>query len=287
MGPEKKILLIETDPRVAGDIAESLAGEGAFPVELRRVASLAEAADASEAERFDLLLLDLAVLTEARPRDVLLFNHRAPLVTFLADRAAGQSFGPQGRGLAEVRQAVTAALTQGEPDPRELRRSLYDSFTGLPTQALLLDLLNQALARAQRSGLFVALVPFKLYGLENLTARFGPAEAETIYKGLLRRLAESLRASDVVASLGGADFAILMEVRNGYGDAVLVAERVREIMSDRFDFEAGSVDVTMTIQGPVMCDAEVDDLEPLLRDAAAAFPAPAVGRLGTASIPAA
>ena len=126
------------------------------------------------------------------------------------------------------------------------------------------------MARAKRSGLFVALVPFTLEGLEDCEDRFDLAKVEKIYKALLGRLTGSLRSSDVVAHFGGTDFAILMEVRNGYDDAVLVAERVREIMTDGFVFGEALLEITMSLSGPVLCEAPIDDLAPLLRQAEAA-----------------
>ena len=61
-----------------------------------------------------------------------------------------------------------------------------------------------------------------------------------------------------------------MEVRNGYDDAVLVAERVREIMTDGFVFGEALLEITMSLSGPVLCEAPIDDLAPLLRQAEAA-----------------
>ena len=273
MRSSRKILLVADDPDLVHRITESLTrdrlSEAPGPtLDIRDLPSLAEAAAACDAQAWDLLLLDLDVLSAgdsdrasdgARAPEALLLDHRAPLVGF---RGGGD--------LAGLREAVTAGLARGTQDPRGLRRALYDDFTGLPTQALLIDLVNQAVARAKRSGLYVALVPFTLKGLRDCEERFEPAKVEKIYKSLLGRLTGSLRSSDVVAHFGGAEFAILMEIRNGYDDAVLVAERIREIMTDSFVFGEVVLDITMTLRGPVLCEAAIEDLEPLLRQAGSA-----------------
>ena len=266
MRRSRKILLVAIDPNRIRRVTESLTqgprSENPEPaLDIRNLPSLAEAAAACEAQDWDLLLLDLDALaaSDPTPSEAFLLDHRASLVVFRG-----------GEDLAGLRQAVSSALARRRVDTQGLRRALYDDFTGLPTQTLLVDLVNQAVARAKRSGLYVALVPFTLHGLEDCEDRFERAEVEKIYKALLGRLTGSLRSSDVVAHFGGTDFAILMEIRNGYEDAVLVAERIREIMTDRFVFGEGVLDITMTLRGPLLCDSAIEDLESLLRQAESA-----------------
>ncbi len=262
----RKILLIATDPDLVGRITECLTQDplsraSGPTLDVRSLPSLAEAAEACEKQDFDLLVLDLEALAETQPdpaaaSEALLLDLRAPMVAFRG-----------GEELDGLRQAVASALARRPLDTQNVRRALYDDFTGLPTQTLLIDLVNQAVARAKRSGLYVALLPFTLRGLEDCEDRFELAKVEKIYKALLGRLIGCLRSSDVVAHFGGADFAILMEVRNGVEDAVLVAERVREIMTDSFVFGDAMLEIAMDLRGPVLCEAEVDDLAALLEQA--------------------
>ena len=157
----RKILLVANDPDLVRRITECLSHDplsrasGPAPA-VCNLPSLAEAAEACEAQTFDLLLLDLGVLAASTPvqaeaPEALLLDLRAPLVAF--------------RGtddLDGIRQAVGSALARKPVDTQTVRRALYDDFTGLPTQTLLIDLVNQAVARAKRSGLYVALVPFRV-----------------------------------------------------------------------------------------------------------------------------
>ncbi len=262
MEKAKTVLLVAADRELGEGIADRLAVEVRAPLDLRTVESLDAATRAGGSVPFDLLLLDQAVLAGEGQPSVALIDLKGPLIVF-----QGAEQAPDSRPWADLKQAVGAALVHKLPDRESLRRVLYDEHTGLPTEVLLIDLLNAAVARARRSGLHVALVPFRLAGLEDLEGRFGEKRAEKIFKFLLRHLASCLRSSDIVAYLGGADYAILMEVRNGHDDAVLVAERVREIMSGDFAIEGASVEVAMTIRGPIMCEAEVEDLAQLLRQA--------------------
>ena len=262
----RKILLIATDRDLVGRITECLTQDplsraSGPTLDVCSLSSLAEAAEACEAQDFDLLVLDLNALATKNPdqaaaSEALLLDLRAPLVAFRG-----------GEELDGLRQAVASALARQPLDSQNVRRALYDDFTGLPTQTLLIDLVNQAVARAKRSGLYVALVPFTLRGLEDCEERCELAKVEKIYKALLGRLIGCLRTSDVVAHFGGTDFAILMEVRNGFEDAVLVAERVREIMTDSFVFGEVMLDIAMDLRGPVLCEAEIEDLAALLQQA--------------------
>lgn len=274
MEKAKTVLLVAADQALGGSIADRLAVEVRAPLDLRTVESLEAATLAGGGQPFDLLLLDQTALAGEAQSSIALIDLKGPLIVFRGAELAGQA--PDSQPWVDLRQAVATALVQKLPDRESLRRVLYDEHTGLPTEVLLIDLLNAAVARARRSGLHVALVPFRLEGLEDLDGRFGEKRAEKIFKFLLRHLASCLRSSDIVAYLGGADYAILMEVRNGHGDAVLVAERVREIMTGGFAIEGASLEVAMTIRGPIMCDAEIENLAQLLRQAdSEADPAPA------------
>lgn len=265
MEKAKTVLLVAADRELGEAIAGRLAVEVRAPLDLCTVDSLDAATRAGGSVPFELLLLDQAVLAGEGQPSVALIDLKGPLIVFQGAELAGQA--PDSRPWADLKQAVGAALVHKLPDRESLRRVLYDEHTGLPTEVLLIDLLNAAVARARRSGLHVALVPFRLAGLDDLEGRFGEKRAEKIFKFLLRHLASCLRSSDIVAYLGGADYAILMEVRNGHDDAVLVAERVREIMSGDFAIEGASLEVAMTIRGPIMCEAETEDLGQLLRQA--------------------
>ena len=265
MEKAKTVLLVVDDHELGSGIAERLAAEVRAPLDLRSVASLEAAVQSNGGEPYDLLLLEQSTLAGGAQPAVALIDLKGPLIVFQGAELAGQRF--ESAPWSDLKQAVAAALVSKLPDRESLRRVLYDEHTGLPTEILLVDLLNAAVARAARSGLHVALVPFHLGGLEDLEGRFGEKRAEKIFKFLLRHLTGCLRNSDIVAYLGGSDYAILMEVRTGHGDAVLVAERLREIMTGGFAIEGASLEVVMTIRGPVMCEAEVEDLSQFLLQA--------------------
>jgi EAL domain-containing protein (putative c-di-GMP-specific phosphodiesterase class I)/GGDEF domain-containing protein len=112
-------------------------------------------------------------------------------------------------------QDVTAQRRAAE---RLARRMLHDAGTGLPTEALFRDRLNQALARTRRSG--------RRVGVLRLTVAGAPLEQ------VAARLAPVLRPGDTVARVGDDELAVLLDALRDDGEASVVAERVEGALPD-------------------------------------------------------
>lgn len=85
-----------------------------------------------------------------------------------------------------------------------------DLATGLPNQTQLLEHMNHLLALREREPAPMALLVVHVEGLAAAQAKLGEAAAGTLRRKLAVRLRASLRASDVVASLGTDAFAALL-----------------------------------------------------------------------------
>jgi diguanylate cyclase (GGDEF)-like protein len=102
----------------------------------------------------------------------------------------------------------------------------HDTLTALPNRFLMMDRLNQVLARAERDAsscgvLFVDLDDFKAI---NDTA--GHEAGDGALRSIAERLQSCVRASDTVARLGGDEFVIVLEHAT-LAEATVVADRVR------------------------------------------------------------
>jgi diguanylate cyclase (GGDEF)-like protein/PAS domain S-box-containing protein len=104
----------------------------------------------------------------------------------------------------------------------------HDGLTGLPNRLMFSQLLNLAIATAQRyerkfAVLFIDLDRFKL-----INDTLGHEAGNALLKDFSKRLKENLRSSDIVARLGGDEFAVLVpEV----GEPSQVATVARQILS--------------------------------------------------------
>lgn len=113
----------------------------------------------------------------------------------------------------------------------ELRhQALHDSLTGLANRALLDDRVQQALARAPRAGLAVALCFCDLDGFKTVNDSLGHQAGDDMLVAAGKRLAAVVRPGDTVARLGGDEFAVLLEHIDDPAAATAVAERIVSVM---------------------------------------------------------
>nr|WP_230681441.1 EAL domain-containing protein [Paracidovorax cattleyae] len=122
-------------------------------------------------------------------------------------------------------------------DVTEMRRAsaeienlaFYDPLTGLPNRRLLLDRLHQALATAQRSHQFGALLFLDLDQFKTLNDTQGHEMGDLLLQQVALRLRVCARPADTVARLGGDEFVVMMgDLSNDRQEAASIARRIGE-----------------------------------------------------------
>ncbi|MET0626041.1 MAG: EAL domain-containing protein [Pyrinomonadaceae bacterium] len=148
-----------------------------------------------------------------------------------------------------------------------LHDAFHDALTGLPNRALFMDHVKMAIQRSRRSGdrlfaaLFLDLDRFKI-----INDSLGHMVGDQLLVGIAHRLEACLRPGDTVARLGGDEFTILLEDLSGTEDAIDVARRVQEAVTQPFNIGGHEVFTTASI-GIALSTAGYDRAEELLRDA--------------------
>ena len=105
-------------------------------------------------------------------------------------------------------------------------QALHDPLTGLPNRTLFLDRLEQALARAQRSGAKLAVFFCDLDDFKFVNDSLGHESGDRLLNAITPRLREALRPADTVARFGGDEFVMLCEDLRSEGDATSIAQRL-------------------------------------------------------------
>lgn len=104
-----------------------------------------------------------------------------------------------------------------------------DALTGLHTRHWLGDAFARALARCGRDGTPACLVIADIDRFRKFNERFGYLSGDALLKRMARRLADSLRAQDLIARYGGEEFALLLPA-TGIAEALPIAQRLRELV---------------------------------------------------------
>jgi diguanylate cyclase (GGDEF)-like protein/PAS domain S-box-containing protein len=148
-----------------------------------------------------------------------------------------------------------------------LHDAFHDALTGLPNRALFMDHVKMAIQRSRRSGdrlfaaLFLDLDRFKI-----INDSLGHMVGDQLLVGIAHRLEACLRPGDTVARLGGDEFTILLEDLTSTDDAIDVARRVQEAVTQPFNIGGHEVFTTASI-GIALSSTGYERAEELLRDA--------------------
>ncbi|MES2817428.1 MAG: EAL domain-containing protein [Pseudomonadota bacterium] len=107
------------------------------------------------------------------------------------------------------------------------RLAFSDELTGLPNRRLLLDRLQQAMARERREGRYGALLFIDLDRFKVVNDSLGHPTGDALLREVSRRLGGCLRAQDTLARIGGDEFVVLLEALAETPD--LAAEHAGEV----------------------------------------------------------
>jgi diguanylate cyclase (GGDEF)-like protein/PAS domain S-box-containing protein len=188
-------------------------------------------------------------------------------------------------GYATRMVGTSADVTERKRAEYELARSRteleraawYDALTGLPNRNLLLDRLEQVLARSRRSRQLPALFYLDLDGFKAINDSMGHAAGDSLLKQFAERLRKAVRTSDMVARMGGDEFVVLVEDLRDAADADAIANTVVETAREEFTIESKLLRVTTSI-GIAFTRGETSGAELLKRADAALYQAKRAGR---------
>ena len=149
-------------------------------------------------------------------------------------------------------------------------QALHDPLTGLPNRALLLDRLTHALGRLGRTGSSVGLLFMDIDRFKVINDSLGHPAGDRMLLAMAERLKLTLRTSDTLARFGGDEFVILCEDLTDEEHALLLAQRISEVMKAPLGGSDGELVVSLSI-GIAMASSSSVSPESLLRDADAAM----------------
>jgi diguanylate cyclase (GGDEF)-like protein len=113
--------------------------------------------------------------------------------------------------LAEHVKLLLQAQTELREQSVRWQGTSSDELTGLPIRAGLNQALEQALGRAEREQLAVAVFFIDLDGFKAVNDSAGHDVGDAVLREVAKRLCKGLRHSDVVARLGGDEFVAVVE----------------------------------------------------------------------------
>ena len=154
----------------------------------------------------------------------------------------------------------------------------HDELTGLPNRAAFREHLDLALARAERHGSAVAVLNLDLNRFKLVNDSLGHAAGDQLLREAGSRLASAVRASDLVARVGGDEFIVLLaDIDHGRERDVaeLVARAIHDALARPFSISGAEfyigTSIGIALYPADSLGAPQPDAEGLLRKADAAM----------------
>jgi diguanylate cyclase (GGDEF)-like protein/PAS domain S-box-containing protein len=164
-------------------------------------------------------------------------------------------------GAVMVTHDVTAAR---DLSAKLARLALHDNLTDLPNRALFADRLDQALARAHRSGNVAALLFVDLDRFKAVNDSLGHAIGDQLLQAVADRLLTCVRGSDTVSRYGGDEFIILLADVAHAQDAALCAEKIISALATPYELNGHTLRIGASI-GISIAPEHATDGETLLK----------------------
>ena len=165
---------------------------------------------------------------------------------WIEDHAQVARRGSDGRPLQVV--GISAEITdRKEAEMRLAHLALHDPLTGLPNRRALSEALERALARAQRTGMPLAVLALDLDGFKAINDRYGHPAGDATLLEVAVRLRRTIRRSDLVARLGGDEFAVIAGELSGPAPVTRLARRIGIALSAPIVLRAAVAEIAVSI----------------------------------------
>ena len=161
--------------------------------------------------------------------------------------------------------------------------AFYDTLTSLPNRRLLMDRLRQALAGSLRKRKHGAVLLIDLDNFKDINDALGHEAGDFLLAQVGQHLRECLHADDTMARVGGDEFVVILPeladtAAAAASKAEIVAERVRETLTQAFDLKVDTVQTSASTGIALFFGDEVGGSELLKRAETAMYRAKNAGR---------
>ena len=167
------------------------------------------------------------------------------------------------------------ALPAGDPGSAQWLQELVDALVELSSRDALTGLANRRsfdlalgreVDRVARSGEPALLLSLDIDHFKRVNDTWGHAAGDEVLKTVARVLQETVRPMDLVARVGGEEFAIILPEVGAPGAAQMADKLRRSIEETSFRFEGTVVPVTVSL-GVAEWDPSIQDPDELVKRA--------------------
>ncbi len=289
-----KLLLVEDDRADARFLRSCLTRSQGSPPDLVHRECLNDALDSLRTGHFDVVLLDLHLPDasgEACVRAIQQVNPAVPIVVLSGEDSEEYALGILKQGVQDylvkwdgegkiILRAIRYAIERKRSELRLNHLATYDSLTQIPNRSHFVQYLEKAVSRAQRTASMLGLVFLDLDRFKGVNDTLGHHFGDKLLVAASKRIEQTVRNGDVIARMGGDEFAVLLEGVSGVRAAEAVARKLAAALSEPYLLDGHQVSVTVSI-GVTIYPNDRGEPETLIKNAdIAMYQAKNAGRNG-------
>ncbi len=163
--------------------------------------------------------------------------------------------------------AIKTDTTLRKSQEQELfRQANFDELTGLPNRNMLIRKIREAIDDAKHDNSKVVLMLLDLDDFKTINDSLGHSVGDSLLQEVANRLQNSLTSDDMVARMGGDEFAIIPFHISDIMQVVRIASRVMHSFIEPFDLQGQEIFITASMGIAVFPD-DGQKMEDLLRNA--------------------
>lgn len=167
--------------------------------------------------------------------------------------------------------SVSSDISQIKRSQEQLARlAHYDALTGLPNRLLLMERLEQALVRARRQDLSIAVLFIDIDRFKHVNDSLGHPVGDKLLQEAAQLLLNSVRSDDTVARLGGDEFVVVLEGGEEPEHVGSLAQKLLDALQSPVILEGREISDSASI-GVCLYPGDGEDANTLLRNADAAM----------------
>ncbi|MHB8422929.1 MAG: putative bifunctional diguanylate cyclase/phosphodiesterase [Leptospirales bacterium] len=256
-----RVLLVEDNPGDVYLVREMLRNEGRGRIDLLTTNRIARAVEILSESWIDAILLDLGLPDENGLETLRMLRETSESVPIVilsgledeslavsAIQLGAQDFLIKGTISGHLlARSIFYAIKRKEMDSQLRHLASHDTLTNLANRKLFYERINRSIELSERNQKIMALVFLDLNDFKAVNDSFGHTAGDILLKEFAHRLRIRLRRTDVVARIGGDEFAIILDSVVDANDVSTIVQHVIEEITYPYELDPDLVSISVSV----------------------------------------